>query len=444
MADWGYALGQGIGAGAKSASGIMDAQIKEDADIRAANRQLELQERLNASQELMQQRAREHAYQIQQRPAQAAGGYLRGAAAERPMTASDVTELSGADPDSEFNTGDGSPVQGMRGNYAELVERGNRIPDPTIRAEYMAQIERQRAADARGKAKPRSREEQIAAGMEAALASGDVQSYNALKALVPEKFVPLNENGLYNTATGEVIQPTTNKADRERERDDRRFEQQMELQRMRDESSERRADARADFTASRETSRAEAKELAKKLAPVPVAAQKQRETNLEAIATASGIQDELSKVQKQIETGKLDFGVIENAKNSVLNAVGASTEASRNFASFKATMERLRNESLRLNAGVQTDGDAQRAWNELIANINDKDVVMQRLAEISALNRRAAEIRKQNVNLIQQNYEKDPIDFSPYENAGKPKPDQGAQNKLAPGVQSLVDKYRSR
>lgn len=441
MADWGYALGQGIGAGAKSASGILDSQIKEEADIRAADRKLEMEQRLLAAQELMNDRAREHQYQIQQRPAQAAGGYLRDAAGEAPMTAKDVTDLTGAGTDEQPGTGDGSLVRGMRGNYEELRKRAELIP-LSERADYLAQLDRQRDAEAQGNTRKRPREEQIQLAMEAALAAGDAQSYNALKALAPEKFVPLNDNGLYNTATGEVIAPTTNKADIQRERDDRRFEQQMELQRMRDEAADRRADSRADFTASRETSRAEAKELAKKLAPLPVAAQKQRETNLEAIATASGIQDELGKVMNNIETGKLDFGLVENAKNSAANFLGMSTESSRNFATFKATMERLRNESLRLNAGVQTDGDAQRAWNELISNINDKDVVQQRLMEISALNRRAAEIRKQNVNLIQQNYDKEPIDFTPYENPGKS--NTAPQGGVNPAIQSLVDKYRSR
>lgn len=440
MADWGYAIGQGIGAGAKSASGIIDTQIKEDADARAADRQLDLQMRLQASQEAMQERAREHAYQIQQRPNQAAGEYLRGASASVPVSASDVTELSGADPRSQFDTGDGSPVQGMRGNYAKLVEQGNRIPDPAIRAEYLAQIERQRASEAEGKSRPRSREEQIAEAMEKARVAGDIQSYTALKALAPEKFVPLNENGLYNTATGEIIEPGSTKSDRQEARDEARRAHDREMLDAREDRRDARAQMSASTSQDRALALADAKERAKKLAPLPVGAQRQRETNLEAIATASGIQDELGKVQKNLETGKLDFGLVSNAKNSALNFVGASTESSRNFATFKATMERLRNESLRLNAGVQTDGDAQRAWNELIANINDKDVVQQRLGEISALNRRAAEIRKQNVNLIQQEYAKEPVDFTPYENPGR----QNAAPAGGANIDALINKYRSK
>lgn len=94
--------------------------------------------------------------------------------------------------------------------------------------------------------------------------------------------------------------------------------------------------------------------------------------------------------------------------------IGASTEESRNFGSFKNTLEKLRNDSLRLNKGVQTDGDAQRAWNELFDNINDKGFVQQRIGEIKRINERAVQLRKMNVDGIRSNYGHDPIDTSGY------------------------------
>jgi hypothetical protein len=81
------------------------------------------------------------------------------------------------------------------------------------------------------------------------------------------------------------------------------------------------------------------------------------------------------------------------------NATGLSNQASRNYASFQAALEKLRNDSLRLNRGVQTEGDAVRAWNELVKNINDPKVVKQRLEEIIRNNKVAAEYRR---NVIQQ------------------------------------------
>lgn len=153
--------------------------------------------------------------------------------------------------------------------------------------------------------------------------------------------------------------------------------------------------------------------------PLPTAALKMQQQDLDALSTATGIDTDLARVEKQIADGKLTFGPISNLINRGKNAAGLSTEGSRNFASFQSTLEKLRNDSLRLNAGVQTDGDAQRAWNELFANINDAGVVKQRLAEIRNINKRGAQLRKLNVDSVRANYGHDGYDFSKYEEAAK-------------------------
>lgn len=66
MANIGYALSQGLAAGAKSGSGLLSQSIQEDADMRAANRRLADQERLLAIQESMQARAAERNERIRQ------------------------------------------------------------------------------------------------------------------------------------------------------------------------------------------------------------------------------------------------------------------------------------------------------------------------------------------------------------------------------------------
>lgn len=146
--------------------------------------------------------------------------------------------------------------------------------------------------------------------------------------------------------------------------------------------------------------------------PMPTAALKLQQEEVDAIASASGIQSDLKAFEQQIESGKLNLGVISNLMNQGRNLAGMSTEQSRNLASFKAMLEKLRNDSLRLNKGVQTDGDAQRAWNELITNINDPGVVTQRLKEIQALNDRAVMLRQQNIADIRANYNQAPMDVS--------------------------------
>lgn len=148
--------------------------------------------------------------------------------------------------------------------------------------------------------------------------------------------------------------------------------------------------------------------------PLPASALKMQQESLDAIGISSSINADLGAVESQIADGKLSFGPVSNLKNAGLNMAGLSTEQSRNFASFKSTLERLRNESLRLNTGVQTDGDAQRAWNELFQNINDTGLVQQRLAEIRAINARGAELHRLRVDSVRANYGAEPLDPSAY------------------------------
>ena len=152
--------------------------------------------------------------------------------------------------------------------------------------------------------------------------------------------------------------------------------------------------------------------------PLPAAALRMQNDGLESLATASGINSQLSNIREQIKGGKLSFGPVSNLVNQARNAAGMSSEESRNFASFRSTLEKIRNDSLRLNAGVQTDGDAQRAWNELFQNINDTDLVMQRLEEIERINMRGAELQKLKVDGVRANYGHEPLDFSRYEQPG--------------------------
>lgn len=166
--------------------------------------------------------------------------------------------------------------------------------------------------------------------------------------------------------------------------------------------------------------------------PLPATALKMQQTSLDAINIASNTQADLGAIEKQIASGKLDFGPLSNLLNRGRNAAGMSSEESRNLSTFKSSLEKMRNDSLRLNAGVQTDGDAQRAWNELFENINDKGVVIQRLAEIKKLNARAVVQHKLNVDGIRSNYGHAPMDTSGYENQG---PAVGA-------VDTLLDKYK--
>lgn len=145
--------------------------------------------------------------------------------------------------------------------------------------------------------------------------------------------------------------------------------------------------------------------------PLAAPVQKAEDKDLEAIAAASTMNDQLSKIGEQITSGKLNLGPVNNKLAAARNAMGMSTEKSRNYGSLNSTLEQLRNASLRLNAGVQTDGDAQRAWNELITNINDPALVQQRLTEIRALNEKAMELKTNMIQQRRHNARAEPLDI---------------------------------
>jgi len=132
--------------------------------------------------------------------------------------------------------------------------------------------------------------------------------------------------------------------------------------------------------------------------------------DLAAIEAATGTNSLLGNYQTQIENGSLNLGPLENVGSTVSRFVGMARPNDIAVGSFRAGLERMRNDSLRLNKGIQTEGDSQRAWNELVTNINDENFVKQRLKEIQAINERAVEIRQAAIALRRQRSGLPPIE----------------------------------
>ena len=164
----------------------------------------------------------------------------------------------------------------------------------------------------------------------------------------------------------------------------------------------RAANARAE---ARERRAVEANDEKPKRSPLPVGAMKMILENQEGLSIAGSLDATLAKFETQIMDGSLDLGLLMNPYSAARNYVGQSNPNSRNYNSFMAGLEKMRNDSLRLNSGVQTEGDAQRAWNELVANINDEGAVLQRLGEIRLINAQAIRLRNANIDAVKANYE---------------------------------------
>lgn len=156
------------------------------------------------------------------------------------------------------------------------------------------------------------------------------------------------------------------------------------------------------------------------------------------IQAAVGMSGMLDRTNDQLSNGSLDLGPVRNLQSRAQNFLGMSDAPSRNYASFKSNLEKLRNDSLRLNKGVQTEGDAQRAWNELFTNLNDENLVKQRLAEIDAINQRAVADRTRTMQFRRQAQGVGPIDTNVFTLGSRQNPHDlsrgEARETIPPGV----------
>lgn len=146
--------------------------------------------------------------------------------------------------------------------------------------------------------------------------------------------------------------------------------------------------------------------------PLPVGALKMQDEIIDAFSAAKSAQDLSQSLIGKIDSGVLDLGPTSNLAYKVQNFAGASTPKSQAFGDMLTSLEKLRNDTLRLNKGVQTEGDAVRAMNEVISSANDPQLFKVNMEKLNAVNTRAAEIQKQKVNAIRTNFGASPYDFS--------------------------------
>lgn len=86
---------------------------------------------------------------------------------------------------------------------------------------------------------------------------------------------------------------------------------------------------------------------------------------VEKYGTIAQINKEAADIRDDLETGKLDLGMFKNWMNSGRNMAGLSDEQSRTYAKYQQFLQKLANDQLLLNKGVQTEGDAYREMKAL-------------------------------------------------------------------------------
>lgn len=161
--------------------------------------------------------------------------------------------------------------------------------------------------------------------------------------------------------------------------------------------------------------------------PLPVGALKLQQEAIDALANSQGIAQQTGQINDQIAKGQLKLGPVQNIISGLKNWAGASDPQSLAYGNLDSTLEKIRNDSLRLNKGVQTEGDAERAMNEVLKSRNDPQILQQAMAKLQAINQRGAELQKVNVNQIRQNYNAKPYDFGGVESLPSATPPVGGQ-----------------
>lgn len=150
-----------------------------------------------------------------------------------------------------------------------------------------------------------------------------------------------------------------------------------------------------DFIASQKEAdrenRRQMAELTQASKPLPAGIQKAEDADYDAAQAAINLANDANKYLSSIKSGNIKFGLKDKMSIAARSAMGSNDPdvvARNDFERFKTT---LVNESLRLNKGTQTEGDATRAAKELQSaeSAADAGKAIQTLRDLNA--RRAAD-----------------------------------------------------
>ncbi len=149
--------------------------------------------------------------------------------------------------------------------------------------------------------------------------------------------------------------------------------------------------------------------------PLPAAAVRIQDEAIEQMIPVGGLNNRIDRLLADIGPGgNLKLGPVLNPVNRALNAAGMSNPQSLAYDDLKTNLESFRNGILMLHKGVQTEGDAQRAMNQIVQNINDPKVVENALVRLRELNNQAINLQQTRINTVRKEYGSPPMDFAPF------------------------------
>jgi hypothetical protein len=126
----------------------------------------------------------------------------------------------------------------------------------------------------------------------------------------------------------------------------------------------------------------------------------------QAIAATSESEAIVDRAIATVKSGKVQLGALRNIESRGKNYAGLSDANSLAYADLIQTFEKIRNNYLLLAKGVQTEGDAQRAWNSEIGENVEKDnkLALQQLQKAKAMLSRAKAAQQTRIRTVYGNY----------------------------------------
>lgn len=141
--------------------------------------------------------------------------------------------------------------------------------------------------------------------------------------------------------------------------------------------------------------------------PLPVGALKELLAVEDALGGTQVLGGIIAKNRERLDNGTLQIGPLQSLIGSVRTGLGVAGDSDVALNEWNSDLTKIVNESLRLNKGVQTEGDAQRAANELM-NARDAKTVRAALGRLEGFNNQAIQLQRQKQNLINSNYGRTP------------------------------------
>ncbi|HGM6772817.1 TPA: hypothetical protein ACKQAW_003412 [Stenotrophomonas maltophilia] len=137
--------------------------------------------------------------------------------------------------------------------------------------------------------------------------------------------------------------------------------------------------------------------------PLPVSALRELLGVEDALGGTQVLADIISKNARRLADGSLQVSPTSSLLARGRTLAGIATPGDVNYNEWQADLTKIVNESLRLNKGVQTEGDAQRAANELMS-ANDPATAAAALKRLAGFNQQAVELQQRKAALINGNY----------------------------------------